>query len=202
MALYGRLALSNISSTIALGDQTSVLVAALPKSRRFCRNGPNKQKRHTKKRPAKNRGCLNAPPQYFIGCGAGAGEASPSASPPSSSDSPLGGGLFRLFRFRELAGGSTSGGSRGVVPSESVVVVTSPPPLLHHHSLRRRSIPLDGRPLQGVRMAVVVADSNHTMYIITTRMTMDWLPRRPTLLTTFAHPHALLTNPRSVVWPS
>ena len=31
---------------------------------------------------------------YAIGCGAGAGEASPSASPPSSSDSPLGGGGF------------------------------------------------------------------------------------------------------------
>ena len=31
---------------------------------------------------------------YVVGCGAGAGEASPSASPPSSSDSPLGDGGF------------------------------------------------------------------------------------------------------------
>ena len=57
---FGRLTLSNTSITIALGGQTSVLVAARPKKRRFCRNGPNKRKRP--KNP-KNRGCLNAPPQ-------------------------------------------------------------------------------------------------------------------------------------------
>ena len=46
---FGRLALSNTPSTIALGFQTNVVVAALPKSRRFCRNGPNKQKRQKKR---------------------------------------------------------------------------------------------------------------------------------------------------------
>ena len=41
---FWRLALSNTLSTIALGDQTRGLVAARPKSRRFLRNGLNKQK--------------------------------------------------------------------------------------------------------------------------------------------------------------
>ena len=51
---FGHLALGG-------GGQTSAVVAARPKSRRFCRNGPNKQKRP--KKAQNRRGCLNGPPQ-------------------------------------------------------------------------------------------------------------------------------------------